>query len=184
MSAKLHEKIYDQFLEKLIKAYKSVRIGDPLEAGTLCGPLHTKQAVEQYRQGIEAVKAQGGKILVGGKVFVEPTVTSIAPDAAVVQNEIFVPILHTMKVKSLEEAIEINNSVKQGLSSSLFTRNPSHLFKWVGPSGSDCGIANIGCAFGGEKETGGGGESGSDLWKQYMRHSTCVINYTGELPLA
>ncbi|KAG0240553.1 Alpha-aminoadipic semialdehyde dehydrogenase [Actinomortierella wolfii] len=196
----LHEKIHDQFLEKLVKAYKSVRIGDPLEAGTLCGPLHTKAAVEQYRKGIEAVKAQGGKILIGGKVlddrpgnFVEPTITSIAHDAPVVQNEIFVPILHTMKVKNLEEAIEINNSVKQGLSSSLFTRNPSNLFKWVGPSGSDCGIANvnlpssgaeIGCAFGGEKETGGGRESGSDAWKQYMRRSTCVINYTGELPLA
>ncbi|KAK3812191.1 MAG: Aldehyde/histidinol dehydrogenase [Benniella sp.] len=196
----LHEKIHDEFLERLVKAYQSVRIGDPLEAGTLCGPLHTKAAVEQYRKGIEAVKAQGGKILTGGKVlddrpgnFVAPTITSISPDAAVVQNEIFVPILHTMKVKSLEHAIEINNSVKQGLSSSLFTRNPSHLFKWVGPSGSDCGIANvnlpssgaeIGCAFGGEKETGGGRESGSDAWKQYMRRSTCVINYTGELPLA
>jgi aldehyde dehydrogenase family 7 protein A1 len=98
-----------------------------------------------------------------------------------------------MKIKDLDHAIEVNNSVKQGLSSSLFTRNPAHLFKWVGPSGSDCGIANvnlpssgaeIGCAFGGEKETGGGRESGSDAWKQYMRRSTCVINYSGELPLA
>ncbi|KAG0197023.1 Alpha-aminoadipic semialdehyde dehydrogenase [Mortierella sp. GBA30] len=195
----LHEKIHDEFIEKLVKAYKSIRIGDPLEAGTLCGPLHTKVAVEHYKKGIEAVKAQGGKILTGGQVldrpgnFVVPTITSITPDADVVQNEIFVPILHTMKIKSLEHAIEINNSVKQGLSSSLFTRNPEHLFKWVGPSGSDCGIANInlpssgaeiGCAFGGEKETGGGRESGSDAWKQYMRRSTCVINYTGELPLA
>ncbi|KAG0033757.1 Alpha-aminoadipic semialdehyde dehydrogenase [Podila clonocystis] len=195
----LHEKIHDEFIEKLTKAYQSIRIGDPLEAGTLCGPLHTKAAVEHYKQGIEAVKAQGGKILTGGKVleragnFVTPTITSISPDADVVQNEIFVPILHTMKIKSLEHAIEINNSVKQGLSSSLFTRNPEHLFKWVGPSGSDCGIANInlpssgaeiGCAFGGEKETGGGRESGSDAWKQYMRRSTCVINYSGQLPLA
>ncbi|KAF9100031.1 Alpha-aminoadipic semialdehyde dehydrogenase [Mortierella sp. GBA35] len=195
----LHEKIHDEFIEKLVKAYQSIRIGDPLEAGTLCGPLHTKAAVEHYKAGIEAVKAQGGKILTGGKVldrpgnFVVPTITSIAPDADVVQNEIFVPILHTMKIKNLEHAIEINNSVKQGLSSSLFTRNPEALFKWVGPSGSDCGIANInlpssgaeiGCAFGGEKETGGGRESGSDAWKQYMRRSTCVINYSGQLPLA
>ncbi|KAG0275405.1 Alpha-aminoadipic semialdehyde dehydrogenase [Linnemannia gamsii] len=195
----LHEKIHDEFIEKLVKAYQSIRIGDPLEAGTLCGPLHTKAAVEHYRKGIEAVKAQGGKILTGGEVldrpgnFVVPTITSISPDADVVQNEIFVPILHTMKVKNLDHAIELNNSVKQGLSSSLFTRNPEHLFKWVGPSGSDCGIANInlpssgaeiGCAFGGEKETGGGRESGSDAWKQYMRRSTCVINYSGQLPLA
>ncbi|KAF9579054.1 Alpha-aminoadipic semialdehyde dehydrogenase [Lunasporangiospora selenospora] len=196
----LRSKVHDEFVEKLVKAYQTIRIGDPLEAGTLCGPLHTKAAVEQYRKGIEAVKAQGGKILTGGKVledragnFVVPTITSISPDADVVQNEIFVPILHTMKIKSLEHAIEVNNSVKQGLSSSLFTQNPSNLFKWVGPSGSDCGIANInlpssgaeiGCAFGGEKETGGGRESGSDAWKQYMRRSTCVINYTGELPLA
>jgi len=195
----LHEKIHDEFIEKLVKAYKSIRIGDPLEAGTLCGPLHTKAAVEHYKKGIEAVKAQGGKILTGGEVldrpgnFVVPTITSISADADVVQNEIFVPILHTMKIKSLEHAIEVNNSVKQGLSSSLFTRNPEHLFKWVGPSGSDCGIANInlpssgaeiGCAFGGEKETGGGRESGSDAWKQYMRRSTCVINYSGQLPLA
>lgn len=195
----LHEKIHDEFIEKLVKAYQSIRIGDPLEAGTLCGPLHTKAAVEHYRKGIEAVKAQGGKILTGGEVldrpgnFVVPTITSISPDAEVVQNEIFVPILHTMKIKNLEHAIEINNSVKQGLSSSLFTRNPEALFKWVGPSGSDCGIANInlpssgaeiGCAFGGEKETGGGRESGSDAWKQYMRRSTCVINYSGQLPLA
>ncbi|KAF9980079.1 Alpha-aminoadipic semialdehyde dehydrogenase [Mortierella antarctica] len=192
-------KIHDEFIEKLVKAYQTIRIGDPLEAGTLCGPLHTKAAVEHYKQGIEAVKAQGGKILTGGKVldrpgnYVVPTITSISPDADVVQNEIFVPILHTMKVKSFEHAVEINNSVKQGLSSSLFTRNPEYLFKWVGPSGSDCGIANInlpssgaeiGCAFGGEKETGGGRESGSDAWKQYMRRSTCVINYTGQLPLA
>lgn len=195
----LHEKIHDEFIEKLVKAYKSIRIGDPLEAGTLCGPLHTKAAVEHYKKGIEAVKAQGGKILTGGEVldrpgnFVVPTITSISPDADVVQNEIFVPILHTMKVKNIDHAIELNNSVKQGLSSSLFTRNPEHLFKWVGPSGSDCGIANInlpssgaeiGCAFGGEKETGGGRESGSDAWKQYMRRSTCVINYSGQLPLA
>ncbi|KAF8928942.1 Aldehyde/histidinol dehydrogenase [Dissophora ornata] len=196
----LHEKIHDEFIEKLVKAYQSIRIGDPLEAGTLCGPLHTEAAVQHYKKGIEAVKAQGGKILTGGKVlddrpgnFVVPTVTSISPEADVVQNEIFVPILHTMKIRDIDHAIEVNNSVKQGLSSSLFTRNPAHLFKWVGPSGSDCGIANvnlpssgaeIGCAFGGEKETGGGRESGSDAWKQYMRRSTCVINYSGELPLA
>ena len=207
----LHESIYDEFLEKLIKAYSQVKIGDPRKPGVLCGPLHTKAAVEQYKQGIEKVKSQNGKILFGGKVlqinggnFVEPTITQIPHTAPVVQNEIFVPILHTFKFKTLKEAIEINNSVKQGLSSSLFTQNVSNVFQWTGPNGSDCGIVNvniptngaeIGGAFGGnflfllllmvgEKETGGGRESGSDSWKQYCRRSTCTVNYSGTLPLA
>jgi aldehyde dehydrogenase family 7 protein A1 len=116
-----------------------VRIGDPTEAGVLCGPLHTKVAVEHFLQGIEDVKAQGGTILFGGRAFtekagnfVEPTLTSIKPDAAVVQREIFAPILHTIRVSSLEEAIKYNNMVGQGLSSSLFTRSPEHIFKWTG----------------------------------------------------
>ncbi|ORX92847.1 aldehyde dehydrogenase [Basidiobolus meristosporus CBS 931.73] len=196
----LHEKIHDQFIEKMLKAYEQVTVGDPLTENVLCGPLHTKNAVEQFKKGIEDIKSQGGKILIGGKVledrpgnFVAPTVTSIAPDAPVVQNEIFVPILHTHKFSSIEEAIKLNNSVRQGLSSSMFTTNPANIFKWTGPSGSDCGIVNvniptngaeIGGAFGGEKETGGGRESGSDAWKQYMRRQTCTINYSGKLPLA
>ncbi|KAJ3182893.1 Alpha-aminoadipic semialdehyde dehydrogenase [Gaertneriomyces sp. JEL0708] len=195
----LHEKIHDDFIARLKKAYGQVRIGDPLESSTLCGPLHTKHAVKLFEDGIKAIKDQGGKILHGGSVlpgagnFVEPTITSISPDAAVVQNEIFVPILHTFKFSTLEEAIKYNNSVKQGLSSSIFTGNLSNVFKWTGPNGSDCGIVNvniptngaeIGGAFGGEKETGGGRESGSDSWKQYMRRQTCTVNYSGALPLA
>ncbi|KAJ3081801.1 Alpha-aminoadipic semialdehyde dehydrogenase, partial [Quaeritorhiza haematococci] len=196
----LHEEIHDEFLDRLIKAYQQVRIGDPLKEGTLCGPLHTKAAVEHYRKGLVDVKAQGGTILYGGKVledkpgnFVMPTITRIKPDAPVVQHEIFVPILHTFKIKSLGEAIAHNNSVKQGLSSSVFTKDVGNVFKWVGESGSDCGIVNvniptngaeIGGAFGGEKETGGGRESGSDSWKQYMRRQTCTVNWSGQLPLA
>ncbi|KAJ3354529.1 Alpha-aminoadipic semialdehyde dehydrogenase [Allomyces javanicus] len=195
----LHEKIRDEFMAQLIAAYQQVRIGDPLDEATLCGPLHTKAAVEAYQKGLEAVKAQGGKILFGGEVldapgnYVTPAITEIDAKAPVVQNEIFVPILHTHTFKTLEEAIAANNAVAQGLSSSLFTQNPANIFKWTGPAGSDCGIVNvniptngaeIGGAFGGEKETGGGRESGSDSWKQYMRRQTCTINYSGALPLA
>ncbi|OMJ19369.1 Alpha-aminoadipic semialdehyde dehydrogenase [Smittium culicis] len=199
----LHEKIHDEFLTNLVKAYDQIKVGNPLEEGVLCGPLHTKNAVESFVNGIEAVKQQGGKIVRGGNKlnidglssgnFVEPTITSISADAPVVQDEIFAPILHTIKFSNLDQAIEMNNSVRQGLSSSLFTTDPAKIFKWTGPSGSDCGIVNvniptngaeIGGAFGGEKETGGGRESGSDSWKQYMRRQTCTINYSGSLPLA
>ncbi|KAJ3151020.1 Alpha-aminoadipic semialdehyde dehydrogenase [Geranomyces variabilis] len=195
----LHEKIHDDFVARLIKAYDHIRIGDPTDPKTLCGPLHTAHAVQLFKDGIEAIKQQGGKILRGGKVldrpgnFVEPTITSISASAEVVQNEIFVPILHTMKFSTIEEAIQLNNSVAQGLSSSIFTQNMANVFKWTGPSGSDCGIVNvniptngaeIGGAFGGNKETGWGRESGSDSWKQYARQSSCTINYSGALPLA
>ncbi|KAJ1977945.1 Alpha-aminoadipic semialdehyde dehydrogenase [Dimargaris xerosporica] len=196
----LHESIRDEFLARLIKAYQQVRIGDPLVEGNLCGPLHTRAAVKQYHQGVQAVQEQGGKILFGGQVlddrpgnFVVPTITAVTAEMSIVQNELFVPILHTMSFKNLDEAIALNNQVRQGLSSSLFTNNPAKIFQWTGPSGSDCGIVNvniptngaeIGGAFGGEKETGGGRESGSDAWKQYMRRQTCTINYSGQLPLA
>ncbi|KAJ3354929.1 Alpha-aminoadipic semialdehyde dehydrogenase [Entophlyctis luteolus] len=195
----LHEKIHDQFLDRLVKAYSQVKIGDPLQEGVLCGPLHTKSAVKHFETAIASVKAQGGKILVGGNVlpgegnFVEPTITSIAPDAPITLHEVFVPILHVSKIKNLEEGIKFNNQVKQGLSSSLFTSDIANVFKWTGPAGSDCGIVNvniptngaeIGGAFGGEKETGGGRESGSDAWKQYCRRQTATINYSGVLPLA
>ncbi|KAM2448061.1 hypothetical protein PS1_018311 [Malus domestica] len=141
----------------------------------------------------------GGKILTGGSViesdgnFVQPTIVEIASNASVVKEELFGPVLYVMKFKTLEEAIELNNSVPQGLSSSIFTSKPNNIFKWIGPHGSDCGIVNvniptngaeIGGAFGGEKATGGGREAGSDSWKQYMRRSTCTINYGTELPLA
>ncbi|KAG2533097.1 hypothetical protein JM16_000193 [Phytophthora kernoviae] len=195
----LHEDIHDEFLKRLVSAYQNVKIGDPLDDGILCGPLHNTQAVKNYLDGIDTIKKQGGKILVGGNKikgdghFVEPTIASIAHDADIVQTEIFAPILYAMKFKTLDEAIEKNNSVPQGLSSSLFTKNQSAIFKWTGALGSDCGIVNInigpsgaeiGGAFGGEKETGGGRESGSDAWRQYMRRSTCTINYSKELPLA
>ncbi|KAJ1752186.1 Alpha-aminoadipic semialdehyde dehydrogenase [Coemansia sp. RSA 1821] len=195
----LHEEIHDTFIERLQKAYSQVKIGNPLEPGVLCGPLHTKQAVAAFEQGISDVKAQGGKILYGGSVlnipgnFVEPTITSIAHDAPVVHREIFAPILHTIKYSDIKDAVAWNNEVGQGLSSSLFTTDPERIFRWIGPSGSDCGIVNvniptngaeIGGAFGGEKETGGGRESGSTAWQQYMRRQTCTINYSGMLPLA
>lgn len=174
----LHEDIYEEFISRLIKAYSQIRIGDPLKEGTLCGPLHTRQAVENYRLAIAQTKQQGGKILIGGNVlesegnFVEPTITYFEDPlvAPVMQTEVFVPIMHTCKFRTLEEAIRINNSVRQGLSSSLFTSDVKNVFRWtgikkmtVGPNGSDCGIVNvniptngaeIGGAFGGEKETG------------------------------
>ncbi|KAG2387954.1 hypothetical protein C9374_000804 [Naegleria lovaniensis] len=196
----IHESVYDQFINKLKKGYANVKIGDPLrESGVLCGPLHTKNAVEQYKNALEQAKKQGGKILYGGNVlnrsgnYVEPTIVEIAYDAPIVQHETFVPIVYVMKFKNLEEAIMINNSVEQGLSSSLFSRNPTNIFTWLGPNGSDCGIVNvniptngaeIGGAFGGNKATGGGRESGSDSWKLYMRRSTVTLNYGNTLPLA
>lgn len=196
----LQEDIHDAFVERLKKAYGQIKIGNPLEQGVLCGPLHTKAAVEAYMQGIADVKEQGGKIIHGGNVlkdlqgnYVEPTITSIAHDAPVVHREIFAPILHTIKYSNIKDAMAWNNEVGQGLSSSLFTTSPENIFNWVGPSGSDCGIVNvniptngaeIGGAFGGEKETGGGRESGSTAWQQYMRRQTCTINYSGKLPLA
>ena len=183
----------------MVKAYKTVKIGDPLVEGTLMGPLHTKNAVKGYVDGLEEIKKQGGKILTGGKViagpgnYVEPTIVEIGHDAAIVKEEIFAPILYVFKFKTIEEAIAWNNEVPQGLSSSMFTKNLQNYFKWIGPNGSDCGIINcnigtsgaeIGGAFGGEKETGGGRESGSDAWKQYMRRATCTVNYSDALPLA
>lgn len=196
----LHEKIYDEFVSRLTTAYKSVKIGNPLEDGVLCGPLHTSSAVEAYTNGIAAAKEQGGTVIQGGKArpdigpnYVEPTIIEISPDAPITQSEIFAPILYIMKVKNLEEAIEVNNSVPQGLSSALFTTNQAAVFDFTGPHGSDCGIVNvnigpsgaeIGGAFGGEKETGGGREAGSDAWKQYCRRQTCTINHSKDLPLA
>jgi len=196
----VHEKVYDVVLSKLIQAYKSVKIGDPLAEGTLCGPLHTKSAVKEYEEGLRTIQEQGGKIVSGGHVlglnggnFVEPTIVEISHNAPIVKQELFVPILYVIKCKDLDDAIRYNNEVPQGLSSSLFTNSQANVFEWISSQGSDCGIANvnaptngaeIGGAFGGEKETGGGRESGSDSWKQYMRRMTSVINYSTDLPLA
>ncbi|XP_052183201.1 aldehyde dehydrogenase family 7 member B4 [Diospyros lotus] len=195
----LHENVYRAVLDQLLEVYKQVKIGDPLEKGTLLGPLHTRTATENFEKGIERIKSQAWKILTGGSAiesegnFVQPTIIEISPNADVVKEELFGPVLYVMKFQNLEEAIQINNSVPQGLSSSIFTRKPEYIFRWIGPRGSDCGIVNvniptngaeIGGAFGGEKATGGGREAGSDSWKQYMRRSTCTINYGNELPLA
>ncbi|XP_076876126.1 alpha-aminoadipic semialdehyde dehydrogenase [Brachyhypopomus gauderio] len=196
----LHESVHDAVVERLVKAYKQVRMGDPWDPSTLYGPLHTKQAVEQYLAAVQQAKQQGGTLACGGKVidrpgnYVEPTIfTGLAHDAPIVHTETFVPILYVIKFKTEEEAFSWNNEVKQGLSSSIFTKDMGRVFRWLGPKGSDCGIVNvniptsgaeIGGAFGGEKHTGGGRESGSDSWKQYMRRSTCTINYSKDLPLA
>lgn len=195
----LHESVYDKFVERMVKTYPKLKIGSPEEDGTLVGPLHSQQSVDNYLKGLEEIKKQGGKILYGGKKipgpgnYVEPTIVEISHDAPIVKHEIFAPIVYVFKFKTLEEAIKMNNSVPQGLSSSLFSKNLQNLFKWIGPLGSDCGIINcnigtsgaeIGGAFGGEKETGGGRESGSDAWKQYMRRATCTVNYSDQLPLA
>eukprot|EP01129_Flabellula_baltica_P015608 TRINITY_DN8007_c0_g1_i1.p1 TRINITY_DN8007_c0_g1~~TRINITY_DN8007_c0_g1_i1.p1 ORF type:complete len:534 (+),score=144.56 TRINITY_DN8007_c0_g1_i1:1-1602(+) len=195
----IHEDVYDDVVSRLLELYKQVPIGDPLDPKTLVGPLHTQQSVENYENGIKNIKEQGGKILIGGNRinrpgnFVEPTIVSISPDAEIVNHELFAPVLYVFPVSSLDEAIQRNNAVPQGLSSSLFTNNQKNVFKWIGPNGSDCGIINInaptngaeiGGAFGGEKETGGGRESGSDSWKLYMRRGTVTINHGDELPLA
>jgi len=199
----VQEKVYDEVLSRLKKAYQQIesRIGLPFEENVLYGPLHSKQAVNDYQQALQQIQQVGGKIFYGGQIYkqrkgnyVQPTIiTDIQHNTPIVQQETFVPILYVLKCKSFEEAVQWNNEVNQGLSSSLFTTNPEYIFKWMGPNGSDCGIVNvniptsgaeIGGAFGGEKHTGGGRESGSDSWKQYMRRSTCTINYSKQLPLA
>jgi len=198
----LHESIHDQFIDALSKKIKQMEIGDPLNPDVRMGPVHTAGAVKEYHEGIQEILKQGGELVYGGKeikdgkhagYFVEPTLFKIKHDADIVKTELFVPILYAIKFKTLEEAIAWNNEVPQGLSSSLFTKSMANVFTWTGPTGSDCGLVNvnvgtsgaeIGGAFGGEKETGGGREAGSDSWKQYMRRSTCTINYSNALPLA
>lgn len=196
----LHEKVYDEVLERLKKAYTQVKMGDPLQPGTLLGPMHSDLGVRGFLGAIQEAKEQGGKVEVGGSVadapgfFVHPTIVSgLKHNSAIVLKETFAPVLYVLKCSSFEEAVAWNNEVEQGLSSSLFTKDLEKICRWMGPKGSDCGIVNvniptsgaeIGGAFGGEKATGGGRESGSDAWKQYMRRSTCTVNYSKELPLA
>merc|ERR1712180_115054 len=198
----LHSKVYDEVLVRLKTAYNSFlsKVGDPLDDGVLYGPMHSQQGVDGYLDAIKTVKQLGGTIECGGKTidregyYVEPTiVTGLPHDASIIHKETFAPIVYVLKCESLEEAVSWNNEVAQGLSSSLFTQNIGNVFKWLGPKGSDCGIINIniptngaeiGGAFGGNKATGGGRESGSDAWKQYMKRSTCTVNYSKELPLA
>ena len=198
----VHESVYDDVLAKLVTAYKQVetKIGDPTDPKNLMGPLNSRDAVDAYLDSIAKAKASGGKVETGGAAiegkgnFVLPAiVTGLTNDAEIVQHETFAPILYVMKYKTLDEAIDMQNAVPQGLSSSIFTANLRAAEAFLAASGSDCGIANvnigtsgaeIGGAFGGEKETGGGRESGSDAWKVYMRRQTNTINYSDALPLA
>ena len=198
----VQESIYDDVLARLITAYKQVesKIGDPTDPKNLMGPLNSRDAVDAYLDSIAKAKASGGKVETGGAAiegkgnFVLPAiVTGLTNDAEIVQHETFAPILYVMKFKTLDEAIDMQNAVPQGLSSSIFTANLKAAEAFLAASGSDCGIANvnigtsgaeIGGAFGGEKETGGGRESGSDAWKVYMRRQTNTINYSDSLPLA
>jgi len=199
----IHEVVYDLFKEKLIKAYKQLAIGNSLDENTHVGPLVDKTAVEAFRLAQEDVVKSGGKIIYGGEVlegegyesgcFVRPAIAESENHWEIVQEETFAPLLHLMKYKTIEEAIEIHNAVPQGLSSSIFSKNIHETELFLSHAGSDCGIANvniatngaeIGGAFGGEKDTGGGRESGSDSWKAYMRRQTNTINYSKELPLA
>ena len=199
----IHEKVYDSFVAKLTKAYAQIKIGDPLDSKNHMGPLIDKAAVEMYLNAIEACKKEGGKFLVEGGVlegkgyesgcYVKPCIAEALPHYSIVQHETFAPILYIMKYTRLEEAIAIQNGVPQGLSSAIMTLNMRESELFLSQSGSDCGIANvnigtsgaeIGGAFGGEKETGGGRESGSDAWKAYMRRQTNTINWSTNLPLA
>jgi aldehyde dehydrogenase (NAD+) len=197
----IHEEIYDTFLKKLIANYRKVNIGDPLNPETLMGPLIDEGAVAAYKAAIKAAKEQGGTLLYGGKVltpfgratFVQPTIIEIDNSAEIVQNETFAPVLYVMKYKQLSQAFKTHNDVPQGLSSGIYTDSVSEGEAFLSYLGSDCGIANInigtsgaeiGGAFGGEKETGGGRESGSDAWKAYMRRQTNTINWGGEVHLA
>jgi len=199
----IHEKVYDSFVAKLTKAYGQIKIGDPLDSKNHMGPLIDKEAVKMYLSSIEACKKEGGKFLVEGGVlegkgyesgcYVKPCIAEALPHYAIVQHETFAPILYVMKYSKLEEAIAIQNGVPQGLSSAIMTLNMRESELFLSQSGSDCGIANvnigtsgaeIGGAFGGEKETGGGRESGSDAWKAYMRRQTNTINWSNHLPLA
>lgn len=199
----IHENVYDTFRKKLVAAYKQLKIGDPLDENNHVGPLIDKDAVESYLKAIAEVKKEGGKQVVAGGVlsgegyesgcYVKPCVFEVEPDFEIVKNETFAPILYIMKYRTMNEAIAIQNSVPQGLSSSIMTVNMREAEQFLSHIGSDCGIANvnigtsgaeIGGAFGGEKETGGGRESGSDSWRAYMRRQTNTINWSDQLPLA
>ena len=195
-----HKSIFNDLNDKLVSAYKQVRIGDPLKDDTLMGPLIDANAVSDYSKAIQAAVSEGGEVLCGGKVldlnsgsYVEPTIIKVKPNFNIVKEETFAPILYVMEYDDLNDAVAIHNDVPQGLSSAIFTNSIKNSEKFLSARGSDCGIANvnigtsgaeIGGAFGGEKETGGGRESGSDAWKAYMRRQTNTINWSDDLPLA
>ncbi|MFC7780606.1 L-piperidine-6-carboxylate dehydrogenase [Legionella taurinensis] len=196
----VHQNLYKDVVKRLQHAYEQITIGDPLDSKNLMGPLIDEQAVNQFKSAVSRIKHAGGQIVFGGEVlnkagyFVQPTlVTDIKNDWDIVQEETFAPILYVMPFSTLDEAIALQNGVPQGLSSAIFTQNLKNAERFLSAKGSDCGIANvnigtsgaeIGGAFGGEKETGGGRESGSDSWKAYMRRQTNTINWGDDLPLA
>jgi aldehyde dehydrogenase (NAD+) len=199
----IHESVYDTFKQKLVSAYGQIRIGNPLDEHNHMGPLIDTDAVTLYLNSIEKCKAEGGNFVVeGGKLegdayasgcYVKPCIAEVENHYKIVQHETFAPILYLIKYSTIEEAVELQNGVPQGLSSAIMTNNLREAEQFLSYAGSDCGIANvnigtsgaeIGGAFGGEKETGGGRESGSDAWKVYMRRQTNTINYSKTLPLA
>src|SRR6187399_2747015 len=196
----MHESIADKVRKKLLTAYKSLRIGDPLDRQTVMGPLIDKNAVDLVQHSIQRLKDEGGEVLYGGErltvpgdAYMKPCLAVAKPDFEIVKHETFGPLLYLMTYRAFDEAMAIHNNVPQGLTSSIFTNDVREAEKFVSAVGSDCGIANvntgtsgaeIGGAFGGEKQTGGGRESGSDCWKSYMRRQTNTINFSTELPLA
>jgi len=199
-----HRDVIDDLQDRLVAAYGTVPIGDPRDAGTLMGPLIDQDAVATMMSAIDTAREQGAEVLCGGEAitldgelaggfYVQPTIIRATADMPLLQEETFAPILYLMAIDDLEQAIAVQNGVPQGLSSAIFTLNVRHAERFISAVGSDCGIANvnigtsgaeIGGAFGGEKETGGGRESGSDAWKGYMRRQTNTINWGSELPLA
>jgi aldehyde dehydrogenase (NAD+) len=197
----VHDSIYDQLISQLKKVYASVNIGDPRESDTLVGPLIDERAFHAMHKALEAARTTGATITGGHRIgiensdafYVRPALVEIPTQTDTVKQETFAPILYVLKYSDFEDALRLHNDVPQGLSSSIFTMNLREAEQFLSATGSDCGIANvnigtsgaeIGGAFGGEKETGGGRESGSDAWKQYMRRATNTINYGTELPLA
>lgn len=199
----IQESVYDKFVEALIAAYQTVKIGNPLDHDTIMGPLIDKGAVIDFQEAINCVISEGGKILYGGEIllgsgyenglYVTPTIAEVKNSFKIVQEETFAPLLYVIKYKEFQEALAINNNVPQGLSSAIFSLNMREVEEFLSAQGSDCGIANvnigtsgaeIGGAFGGEKETGGGRETGSDAWKGYMRRQTNTVNWGTEMPLA
>jgi len=192
-------KIIDELTTRLVKAYNQVKIGDPLEPETLMGPLVDEDAVKTMMSAVEALPKQGGRVVAGGKrvdrpgFYVTPAIIRVPGNTALVCEETFAPILYIMPYETMDDAIRLHNEVPQGLASAIFTDSVKKAERFLSATGSDCGIANvnigtsgaeIGGAFGGEKDTGGGRESGSDAWKQYMRRQTTTINWSDQLPLA
>jgi aldehyde dehydrogenase (NAD+) len=198
----VHESIADELRERILAVYKQLVIGDPTQSGVLVGPLVDKRAFDAMEAALTAAREQGGKIHGGGRVtegvptggyYVRPALVEISADALIIQQETFAPILYFMRYRELDDAIRVHNNVPQGLSSAILTRDVLEAERFTSPAGSDCGIVNvnvgtsgaeIGGAFGGDKESGGGRESGSDSWKAYMRRVTSTVNYSDDLPLA